>query len=1108
MALSNPHPLKTVGPKVSMWHPPAPTPFPHICYTANTMKIRAALLLCTSFASGLLATHAQKPASNPAKPDYSRESSIIEHLTRVYRYAADGTGSKEITGVIDVRDEASVKAWSVLSFSFASSAEDFTIDYVRVRRPDGTLIPTPAADAQQLPSAVTREAPFYSDLKEEQIPVRSLQPGDHLEYRFLVTRNRPEAPNQFWGQEAVFTPSSGVVALDEVIELHLPASKYANVWSPRLKPTITEAAGERIYRWQSSQLHPIAGLTRNQLLVLDNYPDLGTSDDPRLPPIAWTSFHSWPEVGAWYRSLEGSRTQPDDDVRSRVATLIAGKSTAEDKARAIYGFVGPQIRYIGVAFGIGRFQPHEAGDVLRNQYGDCKDKTTLLVSMLTLAGIPTDAVLVGAGVPFNPDVPSPGSFNHAINLAHVDGQPAWLDATSEVAPYRLLLPQIRGVKALVIPLTGDAHIETTPTDPPFPMVDHFTAIGSLDDQGTSHSHITLDLRGDNEVAFRVGAHAISPAQWDEAMQRVSQAMSFSGKVTNAKLSRADDTSKPFHIEYDYEREKNGDWDNLRILPQLIPVGLGDVDEKDPPVTPIEIGYPHVEIAHAEMKLPKDWSADLPASVHAKSSFATLDKTYKFENGTITTERRFEVLKKNIPASEWHAYHSWFLEAKLDGELYIQLVSHTSSLPSTPSRAVNDPAAAQQLQNAITSCRAKDFSACKSSIDKARKINPNQPGLWMAYAGLARMKGEKDEFIKDADKELALQPNNSAARRFAAQNEMQIGKPEAAISTLQAGVALNPADTDNVLYLAAILHARADYTAEEAALRSGLSATPDNKNLKLRLGINLVHQKKAAEGEAMLHDPLTNGDDPGQLNDAAYELGDASLDLTLADKAARRALDLLDKASSTGETGVAALRRTELIFSAWDTFGWILFREGKTDEAAPWIRASWRNAHSSEVGLHLALLLEKQNRPSDALTQLELAQVGSSGVSETEVSRHIKSEIASLKSAGTVAPKIENPGMTLQNERTYQFPRGPIHSTADISLNIELAVTNKGTTSATVLYGDDTLKPLVPAAQALDLHLDVPAASNATILRRAVLSCHGTPTCELVLIPPISAIQEP
>ena len=67
--------------------------------------------------------------------------------------------------------------------------------------------------------------------------------------------------------------------------------------------------------------------------------------------------------------------------------------------------------------------------MLENQYGDCKDKHTLLAALLTASGLHADAVLIGAGVRFNEAVPSPSSFNHLITTVSVAGGPVWLDST-------------------------------------------------------------------------------------------------------------------------------------------------------------------------------------------------------------------------------------------------------------------------------------------------------------------------------------------------------------------------------------------------------------------------------------------------------------------------------------------------------------------------------------------------------------------------------------------------------------------------------------------------------------------------------------------------------
>jgi len=174
----------------------------------------ASLLLAGSGITRAQAPPTSAPAAKlaplTAPADYPGESYVFHHLSRIYTFAADGTGSRAFEGTVEIRNQAGVKAFSILPFEFASNSEHIEIDYVRVRHADGSVVTTPSADAQELPAEVTRQAPFYSDIKQEQIPVRSLQPGDLLEYKLRIVRTKPEAPGRFWGGDSFFLPSSGV----------------------------------------------------------------------------------------------------------------------------------------------------------------------------------------------------------------------------------------------------------------------------------------------------------------------------------------------------------------------------------------------------------------------------------------------------------------------------------------------------------------------------------------------------------------------------------------------------------------------------------------------------------------------------------------------------------------------------------------------------------------------------------------------------------------------------------------------------------------------------------------------------------------------------------
>ena len=103
---------------------------------------------------------------------------------------------------------------------------------------------------------------------------------------------------------------------------------------------------------------------------------------------------------------------------------------------------------MSLSLGVGRYQPHAASDVLHNQYGDCKDKHTLLASLLEARGMHASSVLINSSRKLDPDIPSPSQFDHVITLLPMGKEKVWMDTTTEVAPFRLLSYNIRKKQGL------------------------------------------------------------------------------------------------------------------------------------------------------------------------------------------------------------------------------------------------------------------------------------------------------------------------------------------------------------------------------------------------------------------------------------------------------------------------------------------------------------------------------------------------------------------------------------------------------------------------------------------------------------------------------------
>jgi hypothetical protein len=139
----------------------------------------------------------QSPAS-PAGDDASKEAIIFERNATKVVYESDGTGTRETTVVVRMQSEAGVKAFAVLAFPYTSYNDQVEVDYVRVRKPDGTVVATPDYNIQDMPAEVTRQAPMYSDIHEKHVTVKALGVGDVLEFLVRYRTIKPEIPGHFW----------------------------------------------------------------------------------------------------------------------------------------------------------------------------------------------------------------------------------------------------------------------------------------------------------------------------------------------------------------------------------------------------------------------------------------------------------------------------------------------------------------------------------------------------------------------------------------------------------------------------------------------------------------------------------------------------------------------------------------------------------------------------------------------------------------------------------------------------------------------------------------------------------------------------------------------
>src|SRR5271155_6060433 len=323
-----------------------------------------------------------------SKHDYAQEAFVIEKYVSRYRFENDGTGSRETIARVRVQSEAGVQQWGQILVGYNSANERLEVAYVRVIKADGSVVKAGDDAVQDLSAPVEHEAPVYTDYRQKHITVPGLRPGEVLEYDMVTVIHTPLAAGQFWA-DYDFDKTS--IMLNEELDVDVPANRPLKLKNkPGMDPKVTEENGRRTYHWTSSHLEREDD-SKDKDKDKDKKKKKKRPDDDR-PDVQLTTFVSWEQIGRWYASLEKDRRAPSPEVRAKAEELTKGLNTQMDKVEGLYDYVAKNFRYVSLSLGLGRYQPHAAADVLHDQYGDCKDKHTLLASLLEAEGLHASSV--------------------------------------------------------------------------------------------------------------------------------------------------------------------------------------------------------------------------------------------------------------------------------------------------------------------------------------------------------------------------------------------------------------------------------------------------------------------------------------------------------------------------------------------------------------------------------------------------------------------------------------------------------------------------------------------------------------------------------------------
>ncbi len=385
-------------------------------------------------------------------------------------------------------------------------------------------------------------------------------------------------------------------------------------------------------------------------------------------------FQNWKQMGIWYQGLTSGRRDASTELKQKVASLTASASTPATKMKALGEFAQRDIRYVAIELGIGGWQPHPAAEVFAHHYGDCKDKATLMGTMLHEIGVDSYYVVINSERgSVTPETPAHmGGFDHVIiaiklpdgvsegSLAATTihpklGKILFFDPTDELTPFGQLSGALQANYGLLVTPDGGELI-ALPELPPAMNGIQRTAKLSLSATGTLSGEVQETRVGDRAWSQRWALRTVTKDT--DRIKPIETLLSHSlatFQITKASVGNLQLTDQPFLYNYSVVAQNYAKpaGNLLLVRPRFIGNKSSDLLEtKEPRKYPVEFDGPSRDSDTFEIALPAGYEVDdLPPPVNADFSFASYHSKTEVNGNTLKYTRTFEVKELSVPVGK-------------------------------------------------------------------------------------------------------------------------------------------------------------------------------------------------------------------------------------------------------------------------------------------------------------------------------------------------------------------------------------------------------------------------------------------------------------------------
>lgn len=592
----------------------------------------------------------------PAYPPETNAVVLLDDTT--YTVAPNGQATEHYRRVVKIlrpqgRDEALV---------FVPFDKDTKIQSLRVWSigPDGHQYALKDNEIAEI--GYPGQGNFFEDLKAKAAKPAGRDPGGIIAYEY-EQRIHPYLTETTWFFQ------SGIPSLSQSFTLELPPGyTYSAVWAHHDQGAAIDLEKQR-WRWEMKN---IPAIDLDQVLLRPSELSLAGRMTVHYagPGIPATTEGTWRSVGEWYQTLSKDRLVSTPEIAAKVNELTAGKADFYDKTEVIAEFVQKDIRYFVIEMGIGGYQPHFAGDIFHNRYGDCKDKATLLSAMLSSVGVHAALVMVDhrRGV-VDPDAPSivgdhviaaieiPKGYSspklHSVITAKTGRQYLIFDPTSEKTAFGQLEYGLQGGYGVLIEGPASQVIQFPVLSPDLNTIQR-TASFKLQPDGSLQGTVIEKRFGDvSENRRRLYTMGDAKEQ-TQFLDRVLGQDFTTFTVSDFKVQNADALNKDLTTSYSLTADHFGKATGPLLMVRPRVLGSEDLEaDHKPRLVPINLRETMQVKDDYTIELPAGYTVDeTPDPIKLDLGFASYESSSNVKDNVLHYTRTYTVREVTLSADRY------------------------------------------------------------------------------------------------------------------------------------------------------------------------------------------------------------------------------------------------------------------------------------------------------------------------------------------------------------------------------------------------------------------------------------------------------------------------